>query len=29
MGGETNQFHPLLYENTTAIETPEDQCGRI
>ena len=23
MGGETNQFHPLLYENTTAIETPE------
>jgi arylsulfatase A-like enzyme len=23
LGGETNQFHPLLYENTTAIETPE------
>jgi arylsulfatase A-like enzyme len=23
MGGETNQFHPLLYENTTAIETPK------
>jgi arylsulfatase A-like enzyme len=23
MGGETNQFHPLLYENTTPIETPE------
>jgi arylsulfatase len=22
LGGETNQFHPLLYENTTAIETP-------
>jgi arylsulfatase A-like enzyme len=23
LGGETNQFHPLLYENTTAIETPK------
>ena len=23
MGGETNQFHPLLYENNTAIETPK------
>jgi arylsulfatase len=23
MGGETNQFHPLLYEGTTAIETPK------
>jgi len=23
LGGETNQFHPLLYENNTAIETPE------
>jgi len=23
MGGETNQFHPLLYENTTPIETPK------
>jgi arylsulfatase A-like enzyme len=23
LGGETNQFHPLLYENTTAIDTPE------
>ena len=23
IGGETNQFHPLLYENTTAIETPK------
>ncbi len=23
MGGETNQFHPLLYENTSPIETPE------
>ena len=22
LGGETNQFHPLLYENTTPIETP-------
>jgi len=22
LGGETNQFYPLLYENTTAIETP-------
>ncbi|MEZ5276103.1 MAG: arylsulfatase [Opitutaceae bacterium] len=22
LGGETNQFHPLLYENTTAIDTP-------
>ena len=26
MGGETNQFHPLLYENTTAIETPESNA---
>lgn len=23
MGGETNQYHPLLYENNSAIETPE------
>ena len=23
LGGETNQFNPLLYENTTAIETPK------
>lgn len=23
LGGETNQFHPLLYEGTTAIETPK------
>ena len=23
LGGETNQFHPLLYENTVAIETPK------
>lgn len=23
MGGETNQFHPLLYENTTPVETPK------
>ena len=23
LGGETNQFHPLLYENTTAIDTPK------
>jgi arylsulfatase A-like enzyme len=23
LGGETNQFYPLLYENTTAIETPK------
>ena len=23
LGGETNQFHPLLYENTTPIETPK------
>lgn len=23
LGGETNQFHPLLYENNTAIETPK------
>jgi len=23
LGGETNQFHPLLYENTTPIDTPE------
>jgi arylsulfatase len=23
MGGETNQFHPLLYENTAPIETPK------
>ena len=23
LGGETNQFHPLLYENITAIETPK------
>jgi arylsulfatase A-like enzyme len=23
MGGETNQFHPLLYENNTPIETPK------
>jgi len=23
LGGESNQFHPLLYENTTPIETPE------
>ena len=23
IGGETNQFHPLLYENTTPIETPK------
>ena len=23
LGGETNQFHPLLYENTTAISTPK------
>ncbi len=23
IGGETNQFHPLLYENNTAIETPK------
>ena len=23
MGGETNQFHPLLYKNNTAIETPK------
>jgi len=23
LGGETNQFHPLLYEGTTAIDTPE------
>ncbi len=22
MGGETNQFHPLLYQNNTPIETP-------
>ena len=22
LGGETNQFHPLLYENTSDIETP-------
>ena len=23
LGGETNQFHPLLYEGTTAIDTPK------
>lgn len=23
LGGETNQFHPLLYENNSAIETPK------
>ena len=23
MGGETNQYHPLLYENNSTIETPE------
>jgi len=23
LGGETNQFHPLLYENNTPIETPK------
>ncbi len=23
LGGETNQFHPLLYENTVPIETPK------
>jgi arylsulfatase A-like enzyme len=23
LGGETNQFYPLLYENNTAIETPK------
>jgi arylsulfatase A-like enzyme len=23
LGGETNQFHPLLYKNTTPIETPK------
>ena len=23
LGGETNQFRPLLYENTTAIDTPQ------
>ena len=23
LGGETNQFHPLLYENNTAIDTPK------
>ena len=23
LGGETSQFHPLLYEGTTAIETPK------
>ena len=23
LGGETNQFHPLLYENTTPIECPK------
>jgi len=26
LGGETNQFHPLLYENTTAIETPKSNA---
>jgi arylsulfatase A-like enzyme len=23
LGGETNQFHPLLFENTTPVETPK------
>lgn len=27
LGGETNQFHPLLYENTTAIETPKTNAN--